>query len=311
MTRFPWSPCKHRLTLGATGVLAAGILDDGGPIETVAVFARSFYAADRRSRLVCFVRDDLEPGPLNLLCSGWPDNPGELLPVKTAWTVYDGFLSSPRLEIFLGGRRPWSPSPYPAPKPDQVRSGLAALLNVAKGRCPVDSVAALLLAPSFSRNGVRGAILSATEKGVSELAAWLAGNEPGADPCSLLGLGGGLTPSGDDVLGGALLGLHALGLAGKAESLVELIGNAARTRTNRISQAHLGAASGGLGAAPLHDCLAAVLTGGKGLDKVIPRLNGVGHTSGWDAILGITVAIQHYLEVGYCFGSTTMSRPTA
>ena len=289
---------KHRLIVGAAGAPAAAILNSGGRFETLAVFERSFYVKDRHDRLICFVRDDLEPGPLNLLCAGWPEDSGSLPPEKNVWVLNNGALSSPNVDIILTGKRLWQPEPCPIPKPESVAAGLQTLKELIRRHSPGDSVATLLFTGPFvsSSGGLRGTMLVAAAKGVAELSAWLADEVSCADPCFLLGLGGGLTPAGDDVLGGTLLGLHALGLIRLAERLALMVRNAAGFKTNRISQAHLEAACDGLGVAVLHDCLAAALAGGKGLSKILPRLTKVGHTSGWDAVLGMMVALRHYIS---------------
>src|SRR5207249_3852165 len=74
----------------------------------------------------------------------------------------------------------------------------------------------------------------------------------------LVGLGTGLTPSGDDALAGALITLNELGLTAAADALADFILPLARVRTNKISFAHLAAAAEGEGTETLHDTLAAL-----------------------------------------------------
>jgi hypothetical protein len=110
---------------------------------------------------------------------------------------------------------------------------------------------------------------------------------------TLLGLGGGLTPSGDDYAGGALFARHLLAMAGRADApawrrTARAVLAAAPARTHPISAALLGDLAAGLGWAPLHDLVAA-LAGEAPADalEAARRLVRLGHTSGWDLLAGL------------------------
>jgi hypothetical protein len=121
------------------------------------------------------------------------------------------------------------------------------------------------------------------------LEAWLA--TEGDDDASLsplaalIGLGPGLTPSGDDFLVGAIVALHAYGHARRARRL------AAKLRfegaTHPISVAHWRAACEGLGSDALHACLHDMAEG-RAARTSLERIATIGHTSGWDALAGAT-----------------------
>jgi len=109
----------------------------------------------------------------------------------------------------------------------------------------------------------------------------------------LLGLGPGLTPSGDDVLGGALVALHLLGLDDLRDRIWSVLRPAAWSRTNEISRAHLAAAAAGYGSAALHALLADVITGNAtALEAKIATVAATGHSSGWDALAGAMVVLR-------------------
>ena len=108
----------------------------------------------------------------------------------------------------------------------------------------------------------------------------------------LLGLGPGLTPSGDDFLGGMLIALHVCGeksiqkqLYTQVESLLD--------NTGPVSKAHLKAAALGEGSHSLHQVLNMLLEGNETqLELGIDAINQIGHTSGWDALAGIVVVLN-------------------
>ena len=117
---------------------------------------------------------------------------------------------------------------------------------------------------------------------------------PPGEAAGMIGLGPGLTPSGDDLIGGMAIALHSIGRAGLAHVLGRWAVPLARTRSTRISMAHLSAACDGEGAAALHEVLI-----GLGRDPHwAPRVSlndpfFQGHTSGWDALAGILLVMSN------------------
>ena len=110
----------------------------------------------------------------------------------------------------------------------------------------------------------------------------------------LVGLGPGLTPSGDDFLGGLFFTAHSLQRAypgdfyweqGAIRDLIDW----ARTQINPISHALLSDLAQGHGPEPLHDLVTALLASQDlgCLLAAATRLLGIGHTSGWDILAGV------------------------
>jgi hypothetical protein len=133
---------------------------------------------------------------------------------------------------------------------------------------------------------------------VERLRAWMTAR-PSASACAppvdLLGLGPGLTPSGDDLLCGMLVALHAVGETDRAHALYAEIARAAPCSTSPISAAFLRAAAEGLGCEALHAAIAAILEGqSEALAGRIEALGRVGHTSGWDALAGALLVLQAF-----------------
>jgi hypothetical protein len=109
----------------------------------------------------------------------------------------------------------------------------------------------------------------------------------------LLGLGAGLTPSGDDYVGGALFARTLLGDRAPAwRAAVERVLAAAVTRTHPISATLLADLASGRGWAPLHDLMLS-LAAGSAADAVAAarRLVALGHTSGWDLLAGVAAGL--------------------
>jgi hypothetical protein len=109
----------------------------------------------------------------------------------------------------------------------------------------------------------------------------------------LLGLGPGLTPSGDDFLGGAMVALTCLGMNPLRERIWATLAPVAATHTNDVSRAHLAAAAEGYGSAPLHNLIDAIVAGdADAMPQRIAALAAIGHTSGWDAMAGALTVLR-------------------
>ena len=109
------------------------------------------------------------------------------------------------------------------------------------------------------------------------------------------GLGPGLTPSGDDFLGGLFFAADLLHRAypkdfPRAEADVSGLLDWTKTRTHPISHAIFCDLVRGYGPEPLHELVAVLLSGSeepfRAVDAAV-RLTRIGHSSGWDMLAGI------------------------
>jgi hypothetical protein len=107
---------------------------------------------------------------------------------------------------------------------------------------------------------------------------------------ALIGLGPGLTPSGDDFLMGALALLDALGQTNIHAALAQAVAGAAPTLTSPLSACFLRAAAAGHVGESLHDAVASLLAGNA--DAAVAAAQRIGHTSGWDMLAGVAVALR-------------------
>ena len=135
----------------------------------------------------------------------------------------------------------------------------------------------------------------------------------------LIGLGPGLTPSGDDLLGGFMISLIAIldspacgpethqvgwspreGLGDGVAELARTILRHAATETTQISCALLSHAVKGVGSDSVHRMLQALLQRDDAPEPTPAalKLTTVGHTSGWDCLAGILVGVHFGLRLG-------------
>ena len=280
---------RPRAPIRSLGPAAARALS-AGPVTPFAAFERSLYVESRGGDIACIGDAAIGAGPLNaLLAADW------CAPEAVARLARGPF------EVDLDDARRWRPTSAAAPRACATRRGLAALAAALATRRLAEGLGPLL--PSLLDGGAAvppSPLLRAAAPGIAALDGWLRGRAgapvPGAVG-SLIGLGPGLTPSGDDLLGGCLIALRRTGRRGQAEALGDAALTAARTATGRISLAHLACAAQGLGAAALHDALEAVVAVGDGgdggdADAALTALDGVGHCSGWDALAGAVLALR-------------------
>lgn len=109
----------------------------------------------------------------------------------------------------------------------------------------------------------------------------------------LLGLGSGLTPSGDDYVGGALFALRAIHPRQRAwQTAATGICALAASRTHAISAALLSDLASGDSFAALHALLAGAAAGLEpaALAATVDELTAIGHSSGWDMLTGLLAA---------------------
>jgi len=223
--------------------------------RVIAAFKRSFYVADADGHIACAGGPDLGAGPLNILYAACPSIPE----VGAAW------------HFELGSVAIWQPDPWPTLKAPAARR-VAAAIPRDKG----------LLAPAAG-----DPFKEAAQAPLAALAQWQGGPVPQILE-NLIGLGPGLTPAGDDALGGAALALRACGRSVDADALRDFLAARIATATSAISAAHLSAALDGAGAQAMHKILADIVEGRT--PKLAP-LDGIGHSSGYDALAGIVAVL--------------------
>ncbi|MGH8724409.1 MAG: DUF2877 domain-containing protein [Burkholderiales bacterium] len=237
----------------------------GGAGEVCAVFRRSFYLRCPGERYACVGDASLGRGPLNALVAQFKEPPlGATVIVTTESSEC------------------WEPAPLRTP----ARPNIAALRACLDGHVPQEGLGCVIL-------GMHNALSVHAQPALEALDRWLAGNALANEAAQLVGLGPGLTPAGDDYLGGVLVALRWLGRAAQADSLWRWLEPRLARGTSAISAAHLAAAAGG----QMHEALHHVLNDlaaweAPDLNPALGKLDMVGHTSGWDALAGIVAVAR-------------------
>lgn len=237
------------LTAGVAGRFALEALALGeGTVH--AVFRRSFYL-EIQKRFACVGDASLGRGPLNALVAGWrAPEIGDRVTVGVAHAV------------------PWEP---------RIARPSLDLKALRAATVPAEGLGCLVA-------GKHNSLSVHAQPALDAIDRWLEGHSLAQEAERLLGLGPGLTPSGDDYFGGVLVALNALGRATHAQSLWRWLEPRLASRTSAISAAHLAAAAAG----QAHEALHEVLNG----STDFARLDGVGHTSAWDALAGAVAVLR-------------------
>ncbi len=282
---------------------ALALLRAEAPCKVVAVFARSFYLQSADA-MACLGGPEIGTGPLNAqietpLGMDWPASglrPGAQCR-RGAGTLY---LAN-RFALSWHGAATWRPAPWPT---RIVPAALARALSHLESEWTQLAPAEGLARPALGLPGHRRAgIALAARAPLAESRRWFAGvlgcagGEQGIGDLAwvkdLAGLGPGLTPSGDDFLGGVTIALHALGYAGAARRLAGAAASAAAANGNAISAAHLDAAGEGQGCGAIHDVLHGLLHGDDTrLHANLMAIGRIGHSSGWDILAGLVAVLR-------------------
>ncbi|MBB3726626.1 DUF2877 domain-containing protein [Nonomuraea dietziae] len=237
------------------------------------------------------VRTELEPSVIALITGEATRLPNSVLlagelphvSVGDEAAVGDGVIELGRYRV--KARRWWDPSPA-LPSVDLVRLAQAtsALSPQTTRRPGLEGNAAITLLASGCAAGSLLRAVTAAEQ--------------------LVGLGPGLTPSGDDVLAGLLVALRHLGSAAKVERAVWLadwlaaaVTFDAGTRTTPISATLLHCAARGE-ASPEVSAVLRGITGQQALEPALRRLLQLGHTSGADLAQGVRIGLDSVLALG-------------
>ncbi len=273
------------------GSAAQQILRPTGALRIAGTTSRGVFL-QCAPRQVIFLSTERYRGPLTLnLASRQAAELKRLTPETSGVHTPEGILfPGVSLQIDLRRAQVWRPTPPIAASPTpQPGFALQAYQRKPKrGFAPL--IPAILARQAENRHPQEDVILAmraALHKGHWEQIPLLAE--------ALIGYGGGLTPSGDDLLLGMLLALHrwgdALGLKTDLSKLKADLAFLAQTRTTAISAGLIACAGDGLSDERLIRALDALMGVLPPSEKILDELLGWGNSSGLDALTGMLLTL--------------------
>jgi hypothetical protein len=263
-----------------SGVLAQAFCRDSRTATVEAVFERSFYLR-AGSDFVCVGEPDVGNGPLTLI--GYLRLPDLALQARQPASLSDRHIAiGNSLRLTLDQADAWRPPAWPVcPSPARLIDTCEALAR----RTAIDAPEHAL-ARHWAR--LAGPRIATFERWLSDVIARAA---PSGDAArGLLGLGPGLTPSGDDCLVGALALLDCIGERDAHAALGRAIIEALPGATSALSACLLRAAAAGHIGEALHRAVSSVIAGD--VDAAIAAVETIGHSSGWDMMAGVTTTLR-------------------
>jgi hypothetical protein len=257
------------------------VLTEGAQGQVLAVYRHSLYVALRArstEQVAAVVDAPLGNGPLSLVARHLLDPP---VAAGDPVVLEDGCLGIGPVSLSVAGSKPWDPV-IRIHSTDLVPEAVEGCRDLVVREAPPHSLAALL--PALRGDGAdlepwqRTALRHARQLVQGASTGSLGEVREGA--MGLVGLGPGLTPSGDDFLCGFLLGLSVAG----ERRFIGVILDAAKA-THRISRAYVWAAARGGAAEVWHRLLFALCTA-RGWEEATRAVLRTGETSGADALAG-------------------------
>lgn len=262
-------------------------LDHSGQCRIAAVFVSVFYFK-RGDKLIAVANSSVEPGPLTLVTNrAGIDMRQTGLKVGQKAFISSTLIKIANLNIDLRDTVFWTPPQHQFVSSARLALGLERMHSVD-------------LKPPPSSIGHIDQQDVALMTNLDTWIAWAFNQTTQPAPPTwargLLGRGQGLTPSGDDFLGGVMIAFHALNRPLTAQRLWNDLRTPARTATNEISRALLSAAAQGYGSASLHQSIQALFDGGRDLEQALAQIDQIGHSSGWDALAGVKAVLSGFLR---------------
>lgn len=265
-----------------------------------AVFARSFYLRFDDD-WVCVGAEDIGRGPLNILCPlrAMPNLRAALETGRSVGIGNGALWISGRVALSTARASVWCPPAIARWRFDRISQGLAVVERTATQAPPAEGLGVFISPDPVMRAHLARAALPA----ITALDQWIrtASKYPPQIARGLLGLGPGLTPSGDDFLAGMLCALRAVDRGDMSESLWRLIEPVSRMATVPVSRAHLASAARGNLSEDMHDILGAVIDGSEHrIHNGLAKIGRHDHCSPWDCLAGIVVTLRAVLDVKRC-----------
>lgn len=271
-----------------SGVLAQDFCARVALARVEAVFARSLYLRAGDS-FVCIGAPAIGNGPVTLTANlGSPSDLG-VRPGMAA-SVHDRHITiGTAVQFTLDQSESWRALAWPAClRPARLVDICETLKRRATVDAPEEGLARYLAESPGPRSLLAGA--ARTRVAGFEYSLLEGRHDALANAArGLIGLGPGLTPSGDDFLSGALAALDAMGESRTHAVLARAVCDTS-SATSPLSACLLRAVAAGHVGEHLHCMVASVATGD--IDAALTAANAVGHSSGWDMLAGVVSTLR-------------------
>jgi hypothetical protein len=284
---------------------AAGWLAAASAARVLNVFERACNLINEEGTVLGLVTTERGLGPFAMVVEGEARAPFRGLPADSPVRVQPEaqVLSIGPLRIEYGTAARWDARPDWVDVARHYAGQAGSPARLAEMAEAVELSGSLLdlYRPALRGTALSQALLTMARPGSQALVGGLAagdGEQAMTGARALAGLGGGLTPAGDDFIVGALLAAWA-GLYGPGTAaLGPGVAGAAVPRTTTLSAAYLKAAAQGECIAQWHALFRAQQREDLGATRAaVGALVSIGHTSGADALAGF-LAVHYVLGRG-------------
>ena len=272
------------------------------------LYQNAINLIDEQGKLFTIVMPPLGPGPFALLLRPAAKDLQKvggfvgLLEIDAPVRTRPGVLEVGEIVVRLTDLQIWDPRPnWPGLRAALTSEKIERLSQLLRLHAPPGSLAPLVdraaLASIFesgSGEDLRSALLRSIAGPARRVLKGLILFDRGQirqAASELAGLGGGVTPAGDDFMEGAVHALWATRDPEQAQDLSSVVVEAASPRTNAVSLAWLLSAARGEAGSEWHALFDAV-TRDAPLDPAAGRLIRRGHTSGADALAGFLAFLR-------------------
>lgn len=294
-----------KIQIISIGITAARALVSSRIWRLLSVYDRSFYCIDDAENIICFAINGIGRGPFTLLCSENEKLPTEILKSIKHFSMVGDMLVAEGADLIidLKNATTWGESLLDLKEGhrESMKNDLTWLAHRASLSAPQESFGWMI--PTFLFG--RGRDVLETHKKTSSLLHKrlskvtkeiekdfaMTGSACGLE--QLIGLGYGLTPSGDDFLAGVVMGFHKMQKHREAILSARHFYSQAQGKTTTISLAFYRALADGRVAEPYLRFLEMIGREEEAeSEQLFDRVTDFGGTSGWDTLAGIVFGIS-------------------
>jgi len=298
------------ITIVCIGKIADNFLRQANQWFVHSIHSTCFYCHDANENVICIGQQEIGKGPFILQGIRGSHWPGHLLPSIRSFIMFEDRLisDSGQLQFNLQGAETWATNLLDIRVAEhQLKEDLDWLVRQAREYAPPESLGRLI--PIFLNAGGKmvpeeeNALSAMLQKRILEVIAVIRQRHDIFDSfditdntnllLSLIGLGNGLTPSGDDFLAGIVMGLHKVGNHRMASMLAARLLAAAKGKTTQVSLSFYHALAHDSLSESFYSFLDSI---GNNLSSENERLLGdvtrFGATSGWDTVAGIAFILS-------------------